>query len=189
MAAGRERPPGTKLESQRFESKMVHALSTYLFVNHRLTTALLSHIWEAEIQGVEIFCARQHLDYYNKAQIAELGHWFRDSKLQFHSLHSPLFSDDVWGHTGPQATVDITEPVKAKRIKVVDEIKRALEIAETAPFRYLIQHFGMVGAEYEERRIDAAFNSLEEIKIFAAQGRGSAAGEHSQPFLQRRAPA
>ena len=153
----------------RSESKMVHALSTYLFVNHRLTTALLGRIWDAEIQEVEIFCARQHLDYYNKAQIGELGHWFRDSKLQFHSLHSPLFSDDVWGHTGPQATVDITEPVKAKRIKIVDEIKRALEIAETAPFRYLIQHFGMVDAEYEERRIDAAFASLEEIKLFAAQ--------------------
>jgi len=148
---------------------MVHALSTYLFVDHRLTTALLDRIWNAEIQEVEIFCARQHLDYYNKAQIAELGHWFRDSKLVFHSLHSPLFSDDCWGQTGPQATVDITEPVKAKRIKIVDEIKRALEIAETVPFRYLIQHFGMVDAEYDERRIDAAFSSLEEIKVFASQ--------------------
>jgi sugar phosphate isomerase/epimerase len=148
---------------------MVHALSTYLFVNQRLTTAMLGRIWDAGIQGVEIFSARQHLDYHNKAQIAELGHWFRDSKLEFHALHSPVFSDDVWGHSGPEAMVDITEPVKAKRIKVVDEIKRALEIAETAPFRYLIQHFGMVDAEYDERRIDAAFNSLEEITIFARQ--------------------
>lgn len=148
---------------------MVHALSTYLFVNHRLTTALLNRIWDANIQGVEIFCARQHLDYHNKAQVAELGHWFRDSKLEFHSLHSPLFSDDVWGASGPEAAVDITEPVKSKRIKVVDEIKRALEVAEMAPFRYLIQHFGMVDAEYEERRVDAAFSTLEEIKIFAAQ--------------------
>jgi sugar phosphate isomerase/epimerase len=65
--------------------------------------------------------------------------------------------------------VDITEPLKANRIKAVDEIKRALEIAEVAPFHYLIQHFGMVGAEYEERRIDSAFASLEEIKIFASQ--------------------
>src|SRR5580698_8928601 len=148
---------------------MVHVLSTYLFINHRLTTALLNRIWDAGIEGVEIFTARQHLDYYNKAQIAELGHWFRDSKLQFHALHSPLYSDDAGGKTDPRTYVDITEPVKARRIQVIDEIKRALEIAETVPFRYLIQHFGMEDAEYDERRIDAAFSTLEEIKIFAAQ--------------------
>lgn len=148
---------------------MVHVLSTYLFVNHRLTTALLNRVWDAGIEGVEIFTARQHLDYYNKAQIAELGHWFRDSKLQFHSLHSPLYSDNAGEKTDPRTWVDITEPVKARRIQVVDEIKRVLEIAETAPFRYLIQHFGMADAEFDERRIDAAFSSLEEIKIFAAQ--------------------
>ena len=33
----------------------------------------------AGISAVEIFCARQHLDYPNRSQIAELGHWFRDS--------------------------------------------------------------------------------------------------------------
>jgi sugar phosphate isomerase/epimerase len=148
---------------------MLHALSTYLFVNHRLTTALLDRMWDAGIEAVEIFTARQHLDYHNKAQIAELGHWFRDSELQFHALHSPLFSDDSWGNSGPNATLDITEPLKAKRIQVVDEIKRALEIAEVAPFRYLVQHFGSVDAAYEERRIDSAFASLEEIKVFASQ--------------------
>ena len=57
---------------------MDHALSTHLFVNHRLTTALLTKIQSAGIGAVEIFCARQHLDYHNKAQISELGHWFRD---------------------------------------------------------------------------------------------------------------
>ena len=121
------------------------------------------------IQGVELFCARQHLDYYNKAQVAELGHWFRDSQLQFHAVHAPIHSDDVGGQTGPQSAVDITEPVKANRIRAVDEIKRVLEIAEVAPFHYLIQHFGMVDAEFDEHRIDSAFASLEEIKIFAGQ--------------------
>ena len=48
---------------------MNHYLSTHLFVNHRLTTAMLSKIEAAGIPGVEIFCARQHLDYRNKAQI------------------------------------------------------------------------------------------------------------------------
>ena len=109
---------------------MKHALSTHLFVNHRLTTVWLDRIWDAGIPAVEIFCAQQHLDWHNRAQIAELGHWFRDSPLKLHSLHSPMYNDEVWGRSGPQSALNITEPVKAKRIRVVDEIKRALEIAE-----------------------------------------------------------
>ena len=80
-----------------------------------------------------------------------------------------MYNDDVWGRSGPQSILDITEPAKAKRIAIVDELKRALEIADFIPFRYLIQHLGTSGQEYEERRIDAAFSSLEEIKVFAGQ--------------------
>ena len=65
--------------------------------------------------------------------------------------------------------ITITEPVKSKRLHMVDEIKRALEIAEMVPFRYLIQHLGVAGEEYDERKIDAAFSALEEISLFARQ--------------------
>ncbi len=147
---------------------MYHGLSTYLFVDHRLTTALLDKIWHAGIQGVELFCGRQHFDYRNKAQVAELGYWFKDSELKLHSLHSPMYSDDCWGQTGPDAQVDLTEPVKGKRIKIVDEVKRAIEVAENVPFQYMIQHLGMAGTPDDPRRVDAAFASLEELKVFAA---------------------
>lgn len=80
-----------------------------------------------------------------------------------------MYTDDVWGKSGPQAAIDITEPVKARRIHMVDQIKRVLEIAETAQFRYLIQHIGAGGAEYDERRVEAAFTSLEELSVFARQ--------------------
>ena len=52
-------------------------------------------------------------------------------ELKLHSLHSPMYTDDVWGRSGPDAVINITEPVKIKRLQMVDEIKRALEIAET----------------------------------------------------------
>src|SRR5215467_13946535 len=122
---------------------MIHGLSTHLFVNHRLTTVWLDRVWHAGIPLVEIFCARQHLDYRNRAQVAELGYWFRDSELKLHSLHAPMYTDEFWGRSGPDAVIDITEPVKTKRPQMVDEIKRALEIAETIPCRYLIQHIGV----------------------------------------------
>jgi sugar phosphate isomerase/epimerase len=148
---------------------MDHALSTHLFVNHRLTVALLERIRQAGVPAVEIFCARQHLDYRDPAQIRELGHWFRDVQLKLHSLHGPMYNDDVNGRSGPQAVINITEAVKVKRIAAVDEVKRALEIAETVPFRYLIQHVGVGGEEYDERKLDAAMSSLEELKSFAGQ--------------------
>ncbi len=129
----------------------------------------LDRIWDAGIPLVEIFCARQHLDYHNRAQIAELGYWFRDSELKLHSLHSPMYTDEYAGRSGPHAVINITEPVKSKRIPMLDEIKRALEIAETIPFRYLIQHIGVTGQEYDERSVDAAFTALEEISLFARQ--------------------
>ena len=148
---------------------MQHVLSTHLFVGHRLTTVWLDRVWDAGFPAVEIFCGRQHIDYRDKAQINELGHWFRDAELKVHSLHGPMYSDDVWGRSGPNAVIDITDPTKARRMAAVDEIKRALEIAEVVPFRYIIQHVGVSGQEMDERRWDASFSSLEELRVFAGQ--------------------
>ena len=171
---------------------MYHVLSTHLFVNHRLTVAQLDKIQRAEIPAVEIFCARQHLDYRDRAQINELGHWFRDSELKLHSVHAPMYTDEIWGRSGPHAVITITEPVKTKRLEMVDEIKRALEIAETIPFKYLVQHLGVSGEEFSERAVEAAFSALEEISLFARQrgvevlleniGNGLASGERLMVF-------
>jgi sugar phosphate isomerase/epimerase len=148
---------------------MQRAISTHFFVNHRLTTALLDKIERCEFPLVEIFCARQHLDYRNKAQVAELGHWFRDSDLKLWSLHAPMYNDDVWGRTGPGSVINICEREKGRRIVAVDEIKRAIEVAEYVPFRYLVQHLGAGGEEFDEHKIDPAFSSLDELTVFAKQ--------------------
>jgi len=148
---------------------MQRMISSHLICNHRLTTAWLNRVESADIAAVEFFCAKQHFDYANKAQIAELGHFFRDSQLKLHSLHSPMYTDEVWGKSGPQTHINITERDKAKRIQWIDEVKRALEVAETISFRYLIQHLGVSGQEYSDYAIEAAFSSLEELVLFARQ--------------------
>jgi sugar phosphate isomerase/epimerase len=148
---------------------MNRVLSTHVIGNHRLTTAWLNRVEGSGISAVEIFCAPQHLDYRDKSQIGELGHWFRDSALKLHSLHSPIYTDEIWGRTGPHTHVNITDRSKADRIHWVDEIKRALEISEVIPFRYLIQHLGISGQEFSEYAIEAAFSSLEELTVFARQ--------------------
>jgi sugar phosphate isomerase/epimerase len=147
---------------------MNRVLSTHVCVNHRLTVAWLNKALQAGIPAVEIFCARQHLDYRDRGQITELGHWFRDSDLKLHSIHSPMYNDIYWGRSGPQAVITITETQKSKRMDMVDEIKRALDIAEVIPFRYMIQHLGVGEEEFDERKIDAAFSALEELMLFAS---------------------
>ena len=147
---------------------MQRALSTHLLAEHRLNTVWLDRIWSAGIPLVEIFCARQHFDYKNSAQVGEIAYWFGDSELKLHSVHAPIFNDDCWGRSGPASVIDITEIAKPKRINHVDEIKRAIEVAEKIQFRYLIQHLGVAGQEYDESRLEAAFNSLEELSLFAS---------------------
>src|ERR1700733_14966721 len=146
---------------------MEHVLSTHLLVNHRLNTVWLDKIWQAGVPAVEIFCARQHLDYRDKAQVNELGHWFRAPKVKLPPHPPPMYTHRGWGRSGPNSHINITEPVKSKRLDMLDEIKRALDISEVIPFRYLIQHIGSFEEEYDERKIDAAFTSLEEIHLFA----------------------
>jgi len=140
-----------------------------MFVQHRLTAVWLDRIWDAGVPSVELFCARQHLDYRDRGQVVELGHWFKDAELKVHSIHSPFFNDTQWGRSGPQSIIAITETTKAKRIAMTDEIKRAIEIAEYIPFRYMVQHLGTGTEEYDERKLDAAFSSLEELSLFAKQ--------------------
>jgi len=147
---------------------MQRGLSTHLLAEHRLNTVWLDRIWNAGIPLVEIFCARQHFDYRSPSQVGEVAYWFADAKLTLHSLHAPMFTDDCWGRSGPASVVDITETSKPTRVKHVDEIKRAIEVAEKIPFSYLVQHLGVAGQEYDEPRLEAAFNSLEELSLFAA---------------------
>lgn len=146
---------------------MEHALSTHLLVNHRLNTVWLDRIWNAGIPKVEIFCARQHFDYRDQSQVNELGYWFRDAQLQCHSLHAPMYNDDCWGRSGPSSVVTLTDTSKPRRLQSVEEIKRAIEVAEKFPFKYLIQHLGVSGEEYSDEKLDAAFTALEDLQLFA----------------------
>jgi sugar phosphate isomerase/epimerase len=80
-----------------------------------------------------------------------------------------MYSDDMWGRSGPNAHINITEPVKTKRLEMLDEIKRAVDIAETIPFRYLIQHLGVSDEDFDEHKVECAFTALEELNLFARE--------------------
>ena len=59
---------------------MQRAVSTYLFVKERLHPGILDSLVRTGVQTVEIFAARQHLDYANRKQhVKEIAEWFRGS--------------------------------------------------------------------------------------------------------------
>ncbi len=118
-------------------------------------------------QSIEIFAARQHMDYANRKQhVREIADWFRSSGIPLNSVHAPLFSDYEWGRAGaPPMNVASTD--RAQRMEAMDEIKRALEIAEQIPFRFLVQHLGVPGESFDDRKFEAAMTSVEHLRAFA----------------------
>lgn len=146
---------------------MLRAVSTYLFVKERLHPGILDGLARSGVQAVEIFAARQHIDYANRKQhVKEIAEWFNGSGIPLHSVHSPLYADYEWGRAGAPP-VNIASTDRAGRIEAMDEIKRALEIAEQIPFRFLVQHLGAANESFSEKKFEAAMTSIEHLRAFA----------------------
>ena len=146
---------------------MQKAVSTYLFVKERLHPGILDGLVRSGVQAVEIFAARQHLDYANrKAHVKEIADWFRTSGVPLNSVHSPLYADYEWGRAGAPP-VNVASTDRASRIEAMDEIKRALEIAEQIPFRFLVQHLGTPNESFSDKKFEAAMTSIEHLRAFA----------------------
>ena len=146
---------------------MLKAISTYVYVKERLHPGLLDSLARGGAQAIEIFAARQHIDYANRKQhVREIADWFRDSGVPLHSVHSPMHSDYESGRAGgPPVNVASTD--RATRIEAMDEVKRALEIAEQIPFRFLVQHLGKSDEMFDDRKLEAAMTSIEHLRAFA----------------------
>jgi sugar phosphate isomerase/epimerase len=146
---------------------MLKAISTYVYVKERLHPGLLEGLVRGGAQSIEIFAARQHLDYANRKQhVREIADWFRSTGVQLNSVHAPLYADYEWGRTGAPP-VNVTSTDRASRVEAMDEIKRALEIAEQIPFRFLIQHLGKPEEAFAEAKFEAAMTSVEHLRAFA----------------------
>ncbi len=147
---------------------MRRILSTYLWVQHKLTTALLDEISRAGIDGVEIFCSGGHFDYRAAEVVRETADWFAGHPLKLHSLHGPTSRDFSPGREGG-SSVSLSEPERSRRLDAVDEVKRAIDVAEQVPFEIMVLHVATVRDESDQRRWDAAFTSLEHLVLFAGQ--------------------
>jgi sugar phosphate isomerase/epimerase len=147
---------------------MQRVLSTYLFVNRKLTAALVGEVARAEVSAIELFCSRGHFDYRSADDARELASWLAGHSLTLHAIHSPTTRDfDPTRESG--MPLSISDPERMRRQEAVDEIKRALDLVEYVPFRYCVQHVARPRDIPDQRRWDAAFSSLELLSLFARQ--------------------
>lgn len=142
-------------------------MSTLVYArSERLHPGLLDRFVSCGAEAVEIFAARGHFNYTERQHVREIANWFRSTGITFHSMHSPMYSDDEWGRGGAPA-INIAALDKRDRIAAMDEIKRALEVAEQTPFKFLVQHVGVSNEEADEHKAEAAMMSLEHLRAFA----------------------
>jgi sugar phosphate isomerase/epimerase len=146
---------------------MMKAMSTFAYIRERLHPGLLEGLTRAGAEAIEIFAFRGHFDYAQRRQhVLEIAGWFRDSGAQLNSVHSPFYNSYDWGRRDV-APLNIAEKDRKGRIEAMDEIKRAIEVAEHVPYRYLVQHVGISNEEFDERKFEAAMTSIEHLRAFA----------------------
>ena len=145
---------------------MERLLSTYIFISRKLTRDLIAQIGDAGFHGVEIFCSRSHFDYTSKAEIQNVAGALTDAKLKLTSLHAPTSRDLSATREGGQP-LSICEVERVRRIEAMDELKRAIDVAEELPFSRMIFHMGGSRETADPRKRDAAFSSLEHLILHA----------------------
>jgi sugar phosphate isomerase/epimerase len=145
---------------------MQRILSTNLYRNQPLTPSLLSEISNAGVDAVEVFCDSYHFGYTSAQAVREVASSLEGPGLKLHSLHAPADRDKASGR-GSGVAISIADPERIRRQDAVDEMKRALEVAETIPFRFFVQDLATGHQAADPRKLDAAFASLEILTIFA----------------------
>jgi sugar phosphate isomerase/epimerase len=145
---------------------MQRILSTYLLVSKKLNRELLAQIHGAGFQAVEIFASRSHFDYISKPEVRAIGQALADNHLILNSLHAPT-SRDMGVNREGGSPLSVTEVERVRRIEAMDELKRAIDVAEDLPFSRLILHMGGSRETADPRKRDAAFSSLEHLILHA----------------------
>ena len=145
---------------------MRKVISSHIFLRSRLHPGLLDTLARTGADGIEIFAARSHFNYTDRGTIREIGNWFRANPVELFSMHSPLYGDPEEGRGG-EFSVNVVHADKSRRIDAMDEVKRALEVAESIPFKHLVLHLGDRGDSWDTRTLENALTALEHLQAYA----------------------
>jgi sugar phosphate isomerase/epimerase len=148
---------------------MQPALSTHVFLQQRLHPGLLDALHKSGAQTIELFAARHHFDYSDRAAVRDIATWFRNSGVVA-TLHQPIYLSDrgsgQWSrHVAPN--INLIDPEKSQRIVAMDEVKRALESAEQIPITACVLHLGQKDDPWNTRALENSLTAIEHLKAFA----------------------
>jgi sugar phosphate isomerase/epimerase len=148
---------------------MQPGISTHVFLPQRLHPGLLDALHKAGAQVIEIFAARHHFDYTDRAAVHDIASWFRSTNVGA-TLHQPLYiadrADTQWSrHVAPN--LNLIDPEKSRRIAAMDEVKRALESAEQIPITACTLHLGHKDDAWNLRALENSLTAIEHLKAFA----------------------
>ena len=146
---------------------MLKAISTHVHLRERLHPGIMERLAAGGAAGIEIFAMRGHFDYGNPQQVREIASWFHSQEgVSFESMHAPMFASGEWGRfdTPP---LNIAGRDRKERIDAMDEIKRAIEVAEVLPFRFLVLHVGVSGESFDDHKFEGGLTSVEHLRAFA----------------------
>src|ERR1700726_1148513 len=145
---------------------MRRLLSSYPFISRKVTPELLGQIANAGFEGVELFCSRSHFDYTSRAQIQAMAEALNTQKLTLESLHAPN-SRDLSATREGGTPLSICEVERVRRVEAMDELKRAIDVAEDMPYSRMVLHMGGSRETADPRKRDAAFSTLEHLVLHA----------------------
>src|ERR1700677_812195 len=155
---------------------MQPGISTHVFLRQRLHPGLLDALHHSGARTIELFAARHHFDYTDRAAVRDLATWFRDANVGA-TLHQPLYISDRAGafsdqgngqwprHVAPN--LNLIDPEKSSRIAAMDEVKRALESAEQIPITACTLHLGHKDDPWNPRALENSLTAIEHLKAFA----------------------
>src|SRR6202020_2334114 len=148
---------------------MQSGLSTHVFLPQRLHPGLLDALHRSGAQGIELFAARHHFAYTDRAAVRDIATWFNSTGVGA-TLHQPLYisdrADAQWSrHVAPN--LNLIDPEKSRRISAMDEVKRALESAEQIPISACTLHLGNKDDAWNLRALENSLTAIEHLKAFA----------------------
>ncbi len=148
---------------------MQPGLSTHVFLQQRLHPGLLDALHHGGARTIELFAARHHFDYTDRATLRDIAAWFRSTDVRA-TLHQPIYisdrADAQWSrHVAPN--LNLIDPEKSHRIDAMDEIKRALESAEQVPIQSIVLHLGQKDEPWNNRALENSLTAIEHLKAFA----------------------
>jgi len=144
---------------------MLPGISTHVFYPHRLAPEHLDALAASGAKVIELFAARFHFDYTERQLLRDTAAWFRSNDVR-PTLHAPLTTDTSFSrHAYP--TLNLIANEKTRRIEAMEEIKRALECAETIPVTTCVVHLGLQQDQWSDYALEHAITAVEHLKAFA----------------------